>query len=140
MQYYFMTAGSSTERDYAWWKNLKGVSERATSDDLPRLNIKSYPNFTDWLDGDPTNFSLLLANNMDDRLFLVISNLETQRRDHQQRMIRNSIVLVSDGSEDERRILLLLAAASLDKTLVKEIADVLEQALTDKGNSGENWV
>lgn len=139
MQYFFMTAGSSTERDYAWWKSLSEVTQRATTIDLPRLDVNSYPNFADWLDGDPTNFSLLLAHSIDNRFLLVISNLETKRRDYQQRMIRNSIMLVSDGLEEERTIR-LLAAASLDKWLVIEIADALEQGLTENVNSGENWV
>jgi hypothetical protein len=65
MQYFFMTAGSSTERDYAWWKSLSEVTQRATTIDLPRLDVNSYPNFADWLDGDPTNFSLLLAHRLE---------------------------------------------------------------------------
>lgn len=136
MQYFFMTAGSLSERDYNWWKYTGHSLEKVMPDELPQLKIEPHY-FTDWLDGDSTNFSLFLGRNTENQLFLVICNLETKRWDHQRRKIRNSIVLIS---EEDERIVRHLAAAALDNSLQEEIAKALDQSLKENTDATKGWL
>lgn len=142
MLFYFMTAGSLPEKDYAWWKFEDQKLERVKAKELPCVANDTYPNFSDWLDGDPTRFSLFLArnkNSFDNHLFLVICNLETGRKDHQRRMIRNSVVLVSSCSNEDQ-IIRCFAAACLDDDFLNEAARTLDETLKERPDRKDVWL
>lgn len=141
MKFFFMTAGSTSEKDYRWWEFNNKKLEKMLPQELPHLKVLKYPQFSDWLDGDPTQFSLLLARTESeeyDHFFLVLCNLETNRHDHQRRMIRNSVILFSENRDDIWTIR-RLAAAALDDILRQETAKILNCALTEVTDSSQGW-
>lgn len=129
MKYFVMSAGSLPERDYRWWGIVKSGVVKLDSDGLPSIgNLK----LSDWLGGDPSSISVLLGRSNADppSLVLLITELPTDRRDHQRRVIRNSFICVAENqSADDEHIIRRLAAIVLVEHLT--LAKVLDEVLTE---------
>lgn len=136
MKYFFMTAGFLPQRDYVWWKffSHEKTLKNAERSDLPQF--KPFSDLNDWLDGDPGSSSLILGR--DEHVFLLITDLPTTRQDYQRRIIRNSVVFVSENKNDEKTIR-YLASAAIDS--IKPISDALDKALQENTESRvSNWI
>lgn len=129
MKYFVMSAGSLPERDYRWWEIVKSRVVKLDSDGLPSIgNLK----LSDWLGGDPSSVSVLLGRSNTDppSLVLLITELPTDRRDHQRRVIRNSLICVAENeSVDDEHIIRRLAAIVLVEHLT--LAKILDGILTE---------
>ena len=136
MKYFFMTAGFLPQRDYVWWKFISHEKplKNAERSDLPQ--IEPFSDLNDWLDGDPGSSSLILGR--DEHVFLLLTDLPTTRQDYQRRIIRNSVVFVSENQDDEKTIR-YLASAAIDS--IKPISDALNKALQENTESSvSNWI
>lgn len=132
MKYFIMTAGSLPEQDYCWWEIVKS-EVKSDTDDLSSVGIDK---LSDWLDGDPGSVSVLLGRGNADlpSLVLLITELPTDRRDLQRRIIRNSLICIAENEleneleNDECIIRQLAATVLVDHQL---LARALDAVLTE---------
>jgi hypothetical protein len=118
MEIYVQSRGQAQDRDYCWIRITdKGQQQEPPS--IPKQVI-------DLIESD--DFSVALARLSDqqvpDQLLLLVTGLESSRRDFQRRIIRNSVAWV--GQKSDEPVLRAIAARALRGLLREEIDQVVK--------------
>lgn len=140
MEIYVQSRGQAQDRDYCWIR----ITDKGQQQELPSIP----EDVIDLIESD--DFSVALARSSG-QLLLLVTGLESSRRDFQRRIIRNSIAWIGQNSDEP--VLRELAARALRGLLRKEIDQVVKggdgkegfkvslqeiQQLTAKGKVGDS--
>jgi hypothetical protein len=140
MKIYVQSRGQAQDRDYCWIR----ITDKGQQQELPSIP----EDVIDLIESD--DFSVALARSSG-QLLLLVTGLESSRRDFQRRIIRNSIAWVGQNSDEP--VLRELAARALRGLLRQEIDQVVKggdgkegfkvslqeiQQLTAKGKAGDS--